>query len=358
LTVRSAFATTALIPSIRRIQEDFESNDANLSAFIVYAYVLGFTAGPLLIVPLAELFGQIPLYHCCNLLFNASTCWCAVNKGLGMMALARVLSGCGGAVTESLAAGSIGDIVQGGMSHLPLTVAGMALHLTPAISPLIGSHIYFKWDWAWIFWITATMGGVCTTIGFLLPESYEPVLLRMKANERRRRIHNLTLFTPFDENPDQIITDHCWTAMHQPLRILVSPSFFVCSFIPAIGFAFLYIVYINLPQAFRPVYSLPEKDLGFAYLGTAVGIMIASASGAAASERYMKLRARNSDTRTEIRLIPFLCFWPMAGLGLCPYGYFVRQKMHWAGPIVSSGLVGTGVTFAIVGNNLRSASLV
>ncbi|KAF2445095.1 MFS general substrate transporter [Karstenula rhodostoma CBS 690.94] len=352
MCVTHASAATAFIPSIGSIQEDFESDNAYLSAFIVSAYPLGFTAGPLLIVPLAEILGRVLLYHLCNLLFVSFTCWCAVTKSLGMLALARCLAGCGGAVTVSLAAGSMSDMVQGNMSRLLLIVVGLAIYLTPAISPLVGSHIYFKWGWPWIFWISAIMGGICTVIGFALSETYEPILLINEATEWRRRTQNWMLFTPFDEHPNRIITTRCRNAFRQPLRILLSPSFLLTSFLPAAGFAFLYIVYITLPRAFLSVYTWPSMDLGLAYLGIAVGIIIAVASGAAASEKYAKLRAARNDTRAENRLIPLLCFWPLTGLGLFLYGYCVHQKMHWAGPVVSLGLVGAGVMFSIQLNSL------
>lgn len=248
-------------------------------------------------------------------------------------------------------------MAHSGVWRLLQIVVGLTFYLTPAISPLIGSHIYIKWGWPWIFWVTAIMGGVCTFLSFALSETYEPVLLRIKAFNRMRHTHNLRLYTPFDENPGRNITTRYKTAFFQPLRILISPSFFLTSFIPATGFAFLYMIYITLPQSFIPVYTWPSENLGLAYLGIAVGIIIAVASAAAASERYVRLRATKNDTRAENRLIPLLCFWPFTGLGLFLYGYFLHEKMHWAAPIVNLGLVGAGVIFAIVGHNPHTAFL-
>ncbi|KAK7180247.1 hypothetical protein DPSP01_009408 [Paraphaeosphaeria sporulosa] len=141
MCVTHAFATTAPIPAIGMIQVDFGSNDVYLSAFVVCAYVLGFTAGPLLVVPLAEDLGRVIMYHFCNILFISFNCWCAKSEDLVMLALARFLSGCGGAVAQSLAARSISVLVQGGVGLLMAFVV-LAVYLTPAISPLVGSHIY------------------------------------------------------------------------------------------------------------------------------------------------------------------------------------------------------------------------
>ncbi|KAL5439485.1 hypothetical protein PMIN06_003894 [Paraphaeosphaeria minitans] len=359
MCVTHAFATTALIPAIGRIQEEFGSNDVYLSALVVSAYVLGFTAGPLLVVPLAEDFGRVVMYHFYNILFISFTCWCAKTKNMGMLALARFLAGCGGAVTQCLAARSISDLVQGGVGRLLIIFVALAFYLTPAISPFVGSRIYFNWGWPWIFWVTAMMGGFCTLIGVALSETHEPILLRRKASIRIQRTHNLRLYTSYDlgEHPGQIVSTRFKRSFLQPLRILLSPSFFLTSFIPAAGYAILYMVYITLPQAFLSVYIWPSKNLGLAYFGVAVGIIIAIATGAATSEKHATLRARKNDSRAENRLVSLLCLWPFTGLGLCLYGYFLHQKMHWAGPVVSLGFVGAGVMFAIVCHNLHTASL-
>ncbi|KAK7180246.1 MFS multidrug transporter [Paraphaeosphaeria sporulosa] len=146
---------------------------------------------------------------------------------------------------------------------------------------------------------------------------------------RTQSTHNWGLHTPygFGEHPGQTVSTRFKRTFPQPLRILLSPSFFFTSFIPAAGYAIL-------------------------YFEIAVGIIIAIATGAATSEKYATLQATRNDTRAENRLVQLLCFWPFTPPGALSIRILLRQKMHWAGAIVSLGFIGAGVMFAIQLNGL------
>lgn len=75
---------------------EFHSPNAELGSLVVSVYLLGFAAGPLLIAPLSELYGRMPLYHICNLLFAALTVGCALAPSLSSEIGLRFLQGCAG----------------------------------------------------------------------------------------------------------------------------------------------------------------------------------------------------------------------------------------------------------------------
>ena len=72
---------------------DFQTTDPYLSSFVVSIYVLGYAVGPLLISPLSELNGRVPLYHFCNALFSFSTLLCGKTTSLRSLAVARLFAG-------------------------------------------------------------------------------------------------------------------------------------------------------------------------------------------------------------------------------------------------------------------------
>lgn len=72
---------------------DFRATDPYLSSFVVSIYVLGYAVGPLLISPLSELIGRVPLYHFCNTLFSVSTLLCGTTASLRSLAVARLFAG-------------------------------------------------------------------------------------------------------------------------------------------------------------------------------------------------------------------------------------------------------------------------
>jgi MFS family permease len=48
---------------IPEVMKDFGSSSQTMTAFVVSVYVLGFAFGPLVIAPLSEIYGRVPVYH-------------------------------------------------------------------------------------------------------------------------------------------------------------------------------------------------------------------------------------------------------------------------------------------------------
>jgi MFS family permease len=91
--------------------KDFKSTDAYLSAFVLSIYVLGYAFGPLLLNPLSEQYGRLPLYHLYNVLFTVCTLACGHANSLGTLAALRFLAGVGGSSVPALAPSSLGDLM-------------------------------------------------------------------------------------------------------------------------------------------------------------------------------------------------------------------------------------------------------
>jgi MFS family permease len=78
---------------------------------MVSVYVLGFAFGPLIIAPLSEMYGRLPLYHICNLLFIVFTIAAAVAGSMGQFIVFRFLMGCFGGAPMVLGGGTIADLI-------------------------------------------------------------------------------------------------------------------------------------------------------------------------------------------------------------------------------------------------------
>lgn len=90
---------------------DFNESSPELASFIVSVYLLGYCFGPLIIAPLSELKGRVPLYHICNILFVIWTVACALSPNLNALIAFRFFAGLMGSCPMTIGAGSIADLI-------------------------------------------------------------------------------------------------------------------------------------------------------------------------------------------------------------------------------------------------------
>lgn len=90
--------------------KQFHSTSPELASFVVSVFVIGFCFGPLVIAPLSEMYGRMPVYHCCNIIFFAFSIACAVAPNLGSLIAFRFLAGLGGSCPLAIGAGTIADV--------------------------------------------------------------------------------------------------------------------------------------------------------------------------------------------------------------------------------------------------------
>lgn len=103
-------ASSMFAPGVPQLMAEFKSTNAELAGFVVSVYVLGFAVGPLAFAPLSEIYGRLPVYHVCNVLFILFTVACALATNLNMLIGFRFLAGTFGSAPLVNGGGSIADI--------------------------------------------------------------------------------------------------------------------------------------------------------------------------------------------------------------------------------------------------------
>lgn len=111
ITFLTPLASSQFAPGVPEVMRDFHSTSDLLEGFMVSVYVLGFAFGPLIIAPLSEMYGRLPLYHACNLLFVIFTIAAAVASNMGQFVVFRFLMGCFGGAPMVLGGGTIADLI-------------------------------------------------------------------------------------------------------------------------------------------------------------------------------------------------------------------------------------------------------
>ena len=142
-------------PGVPQVMDDFHSTDINLSSFVVSVYVLGYAFGPIVIAPLSELYGRLPLYHACNILFVILTIACAVSSNLNMLIGFRFLEGTFGSAPLTLGGGTIADMIVQQKRGGVMAIWAMGPLMGPVIGPVAGGYLSQAIGWRWVFWVIA-----------------------------------------------------------------------------------------------------------------------------------------------------------------------------------------------------------
>ena len=72
-------------PSVSLILNDCHSQDRLYTTLLVYIYEIGEALRPLVIAPLSEAYGRLPVWHVTYLLFIYYVMGCAKSTDLGML---------------------------------------------------------------------------------------------------------------------------------------------------------------------------------------------------------------------------------------------------------------------------------
>lgn len=142
------FASSVFASAIPGLTREFEATEPYLSSFVLSIYVLGYAIGPLLISPLSELFGRVPLYHLCNTPFSISAFLCGTTvHSLVILAFARLFASIGSSSVFALAPSSIADMFPLEKRGAIIALVAIGYNLSPSVSPTTGSYTNTTWGW-------------------------------------------------------------------------------------------------------------------------------------------------------------------------------------------------------------------
>ena len=213
----------------------------------------------------------------------------------------------------------------------------------PTLGPLFGGLIVQNLGWRWVFWILTIVCGVNTIIGyFFLKESYAPVILQARKEEREQDEGGKFRIPNQDDRP---FSTKLLSSMQRPIKILFTqPIVLIMATYQAIIFGTMYTLYTNFEGIYGGDYGFSTTKVGLMYLGPGVGFFIAVWFFVPRIDSiYNTLTEKNHDEpKPEFRL-------PLANIGavLTPISLFcfawtVELHTHWILPVLSSAFFGVG----------------
>lgn len=324
---------------------EFHSNNSNLETFVISIFVLGFAFGPLVVAPLAEIYGRRPVYIFSNLLFLIFTVACALSNSLGMLIAFRFLAGCAGSAPITLGGATIGDAFPADKRGAAMALWGMGPLLGPIIGPIAGGYLAQAKSWRWLFWLQAILSGATLLLGTVfLKETYAVVILERKAAGLRKQSGDSSLVSVLHDGLSK--KDHFARAIVRPLKMLMfSPIVLLLSIYVAFLFGYLYLFVTTFPRVFIQQYHFSTSSTGLTYIGLGVGCFFGLAlAGKGSDVVYKKLEAKNKgEGKPEFRLPMLGISAPLVAISFFCYGWSAQAQVHWIVPIIGTVFFGLGM---------------
>lgn len=253
-------------PATPRILADFHSSNQIESTILVSIWELGEVVGPLLIGPLSEIYGRLPVYHTANILFIVFAAIAALSQSINMLIVFRFLLGLTVAST-TLNSCIVGDLFEQEKRGRAIAVMGMTPFIAPILGPVVGGFISQAKGWRWTFWLTAIITGAFE-IGFVLlyRETYKLTILSKKARRLRKQTGDDRLQTRY--NVGVSARELLIQSVFRPIKLLfISPVVLLVAVCGAFASSYTYILITTITRVFEDTYGFSESLVGLTYLG-------------------------------------------------------------------------------------------
>ncbi|ETN39929.1 uncharacterized protein HMPREF1541_06156 [Cyphellophora europaea CBS 101466] len=345
VTCASSLYTT----TYQGMSRDFGSsrivNTLGLSTFV---FGLGFA--PMVLAPLSEFYGRRLIYLLAFGGFFIFLIPCAVAQNIETMLIVRFFDGLCGSAFLSVAGGTVGDMFTKDTLQAPMLIYSASPFLGPATAPVFGGFINSTVNWRWSYYVLLIFAGLeWVMIALFVPETYMPVVLRRKAQKKRKETGDERWKAPIEVSDRSVL----WTVMHSLYRpfmlLFFEPMCFNLCLFSAILLGILYLFFGAFPLVFGRVYGFNLWQTGLVFLGIFVGMVSAMATDPIWHKNYKRLldkRERETGERKsepEYRLPSSIFGAWFCVLGLFMFAWTIYPGVHWIVPIIGTSFFGFGI---------------
>ncbi|GFR46863.1 hypothetical protein Agub_g8504 [Astrephomene gubernaculifera] len=296
----------------------------------VSMFVLGFALGPLLWAPLSELFGRRPLLIYTYFGLTAFNIGCAVAPNMPALIVLRFFAGAFGSSPLTNAGAIIADMFDAKTRGLALCLFASAPFMGPVIGPIVGGFTGQSVGWRWVMWVmvffTVVILIICT---LFTPETYAPVLLRKRAEALAAQTGKV--YRSKYDSKAVSLTQMLKTGLTRPWILLIfEPIVLILSIYMAIIYGVLYMFFAAFPIVFHYARGWSPGISGLAFIGIAVGIILALVYILLDNARYVRAaHAAGGHAPAEARLPPAIVGGVAIVLGLFWFAFTNSPSKHW-----------------------------
>lgn len=343
LAFSASMASSIVSPSAPVLAAKFGLSE-NIMVFNVSLYVLGFAFGPCIFSGISETLGRrwslLPAMFCLALFSIGS----AVSNTPEALFITRFFGGIFGSAPVSNVAACLGDLYPPKSRGVAVSLYALAVVAGPVIAPLMGAALTLKVSWRWTEYLTAILVfAVAIFECFVLPETYEPVLLKRRAIQLRKETGNEKLYHPHESvklDPKSILTKQ----VTRPIRMLFTePIVTVIALYASFIYSLLYMSLEIVPLIFTELRGWGPVVSTLPFLAIFVGILAALALNLGNAPYYSKaVDKAGGKPVPEARLPPMFVGTIFFCIGLFWIGWTADPKYSWVLPVFGLGFLGAG----------------
>ncbi|CAK9783871.1 MFS general substrate transporter [Cutaneotrichosporon oleaginosum] len=312
-------------------------------------FVMGLGCGPLLLGPVSEFAGRKPVLHGGFALFFLLNFPVAFAPHIALHLAFRFLTGFVGSAFLSVSGGAITDVFHNTRVATPMMIFSSAPFLGPVLGPLLSGFINQRQpDWRWTYYVVIMWAFVCmAALLLLLPETYDPQLLKRKARRLRQDTGDARWRAPI-EKLDRSFAAALKHSLRTPFRLLATePMVLFLDLWSALILGILYLSFSGVPYIFRTQHGFSLEQTGMSFLGIGAGQVVAALSQPLFNRAYAKVSAAHGGhAPPEARLVMGMFGGVICPIGLLLLGLTAFKEVHWIVPIVLSSFFGLGLVYA------------
>lgn len=327
-------------------------------------YIWGLGTGGIFLSPISEFHGRKIVYNVGLFLVFAFQFVPAFSCDIGSILFSRLAAGFFGSAFMSVASGTFSDLFrnterfantgkdQTKELNKALVMYSASPFLGPGLGPLISGFINQHVSFRWTFYVAIMWSGAMFLLVWLVvPETYEPVLLRKKAERLRKTTGDQRWYAPIEKEKSSLYNT-VLTSSKRPIALIFKDymTMALC-FYTGFTLAIVYMFFVSFPYIYRTVFNFNLQEQGLSFLGLILGLSFTSlVSPSIINFYYDKLVARNGGVRKcEFRFIPLLVGVFIVPIGLFIIGWTSYSNLHWMGPIIGSFIYGMGTILVFNG---------
>lgn len=349
-TLAVAFVSSAYTGGIEQILRQFAVSE-EVVTLGVSLFVLGFAIGPLLWAPLSELYGRQVLFFTTYAMLTAFNAGAAGSQNIQTLIILRFFAGAFGSSPLTNAGGVIADMFTADQRGLAMSVFAAAPFLGPTIGPIVGGFLGETEGWRWVEGLMAIFTGVVWIVGALtIPETYSPVILRRRAAKMSQMTGKVYKSKMEVDNGAKTIGAEFKTALSRPWLLLFrEPIVLLLSIYMAIIYGTLYMMFAAFPIVYQEDRGWSPGIGGLAFIGVAVGMMIAVACTIPDNKRYARVsKANGGAAPPEARLPPAMVGSIALPVGLFWFAWTNYPSIHWSCSVIATAPFGFGMVLVFL----------
>lgn len=276
-TLLSPLTSTMISPAINAIAIDLHDNNAVHLELTLSIFLLGLGFGPLILSPISEMYGRLPVLILGNLFFIVWNTASGFVQTTGQLMAFRLLAGLGASAPLAIGGGLLSDLWEPERRAHALAMYTSGPLLGPALGPIIGAYVTQHVSWRWVFWVISIASVGFQIIALLfLKESYPPRLLYNKAEMLREETGNQALHTQYEE-PDRTLSNLLKLNLIRPVKLISTQIIIqILSFFMALLYGIMYLLLFNFPILWTDRYHESVGIGSLNYISTGLGFVVGS----------------------------------------------------------------------------------